>query len=250
MQHLIILICLTLLSLPLQAQSNSRNTGSALLVGISYAGHLPGGDLKTRFGGNFSPGLQIDYITDKKNWIFSWQTSFQFGSQVKTDVLANLRTAEGFIISNDRSVADIQLRERGFYMGASIGKLISMAANNYRSGLRIDLGIGLLQHQVRIQDDPVRAVAPLTGDYRKGYDRLSNGLALRQFIGYQILAKDRRANFFAGVELIEGFTKSRRNFDFSTQQTDTTSRLDVLYGFRLGLILPFYVGENADEIYY
>jgi hypothetical protein len=242
---------LFLASTGLLAQTNTaQNKGAALLFDFSYAFHLPGGDLQERFGPNFSPGLEIAYITDKKNWILSLQGSFQLGSEVKTDVLAQLRTAEGFIIANDRSVADIQLRERGFYLGLGIGKLIGLSAGNYRSGLRIDLGAGLLQHQIRIQDDPVRTVAPLTGDYRKGYDRLTNGPALRQFIGYQLLSKDKRANFFAGIELIEGFTQSRRGYDFLLQRPDPSSRLDLLYGFRLGLTLPFYVGQSPDEIYY
>ncbi|MCB0634125.1 MAG: hypothetical protein R2824_23020 [Saprospiraceae bacterium] len=232
------------------AQSGVQNSGSAILLGVSYGGHLSGGDLKERFGTNLSPAIQLDYQTDPKNWIFSVQASFQFGSEVKTDVLVNLRTAEGFVIANDRAVADIQLRERGFYLGGSIGKLISLSAKNYRSGLRIDLGAGLLQHQIRIQDDPVRTVAALTGDYRKGYDRLSNGPALREFIGYQYQSLDRRANFFAGVELIQGFTQSRRDFDFLLQQKDDSKRVDLLTGFRIGLILPFYVGQNPDEIFY
>lgn len=251
MPYFLTLAILTLTAFGVQGQTNTaENTGSALLFGFSYGFHLPGGDLQDRFGSNFSPGLQVDYLTDKKNWIFSIQSSLQFGSEVKTDVLAGLRTAEGFIIANDRSVADVQLRERGFYLGLSFGKLIGLAADNYRSGLRIDLGVGLLQHQIRIQDDPVRVVAPLTGDYRKGYDRLTNGPALRQFIGYQILSKNRRANFFAGIELIQAFTNNRRDFDFLTQQADLTNRIDLLHGFRLGLILPFYVGQSSDEIFY
>lgn len=231
---------------PLQAQ----NEGSAVLLGVSYGGHLAGGDLKERFGNNLSPALQLDYLTEPGNWIFSLQGSFLFGSEVKTDVLANLRTAEGFIIANDRAVADVQLRERGFYLGGSIGKLISLSSANYRSGLRIEIGAGLLQHQIRIQDDPVRTVAALTGDYRKGYDRLTNGPALREFIGYQLLSRNRRTNLFIGLELIQGFTQSRRDFDFLLQEKDTAKRMDSLAGLRIGLILPFYVGQNPDEIYY
>lgn len=251
MYHYLSVALVCLASIGLRAQTNTaENKGAALLFNFSYAFHLPGGDLQERFGPNFSPGLEVAYLTDKKNWILSLQSSFQFGSEVKTDVLANLRTAEGFIIANDRAVADIQLRERGFYLGLGIGKLIGLAAGNYRSGIRIDLGAGLLQHQIRIQEDPVRTVAPLTGDYRKGYDRLSNGPALRQFIGYQYLSKDKRANFFVGIELIEGFTQSRRGYDFLLRQADLSSRLDLLYGLRLGLTLPFYIGQSPDEIYY
>ena len=243
-------IFLLIITLSVFHQAKSQNTGPALLVGFSYGGHQAGGDLDERFGGNFSPGLLVDYITAKSNWIFSVQGTFQFGPEVKQDVLANLRTEEGFIIANDRSIADIQLRERGFYLGASIGKLIGLSSKNSRSGVRIDLGIGLLQHQIRIQDDPVRTVPQLTGDYRAGYDRLTNGLALRQFLGYQIMSKDRRTNIFAGFEFIEGFTQSRRDFDFLTQQQDTEKRLDILYGFRIGLFLPFFLEANADGIFY
>ncbi|PHN07611.1 hypothetical protein [Flavilitoribacter nigricans] len=250
-RYLTTIIFLIFFSGGLRAQVNeARNSGSALLLNFSYGLHLPGADLQERFGLNFSPGVEVSYITDQKNWILSLQSSFQFGSEVKNDVLAGLRTAEGFIIANDRAVADIQLRERGFYLGLGIGKLIGLSPKNYRSGIRLDLGVGLLQHQIRIQDDPVRTVAALTGDYRKGYDRLSNGPALRQFIGYQVLSLDKRANFFAGVELIQGFTRSRRDYDFASQQQDLSQRLDLLYGFRLGLTLPFYVGQSPDGIYY
>lgn len=244
-----LIVWLGLLCMPL-GSLQAQNEGGALLFGISYGGHLSGGDLKERFGNDLSPALQLDYLTEPNNWLFSIQGSFQFGSVVKTDVLANLRTAEGFIIANDRAVADVQLRERGFYLGLSIGKLISLSSSNYRSGLRIDLGAGLLQHQIRIQDDPVRTVAPLTGAYRKGYDRLTNGPALRQFIGYQLLSRNRRTNLFLGVELIQGFTQSRRDYDFLLQAPDTAKRVDLLSGFRIGLVLPFYVGQNPDEIYY
>lgn len=250
MRYLTIFLFL-LSTLVLNAQDNSpQNTGAVLLLDFSYGVHLPGGDLADRFGLNFSPAVSVDYITDPNNWIFSLQGSFQFGSEVKTDVLANLRTAEGFIIANDRTVADIQLRERGFYLGLGIGRLIGLSTGNYRSGIRIDLGAGLLQHQIRIQEDPVRTVAPLTGDYKKGYDRLTNGPALRQFIGYQVLSRDRRANLFAGIELIEGFTRSRRDYDFATQSADQSGRMDLLYGFRIGLSLPFYVGQDPGEIFY
>ncbi|MEO1715307.1 MAG: hypothetical protein AAFU60_18420, partial [Bacteroidota bacterium] len=60
----------------------------------------------------------------------------------------------------------------------------------------------------------------------------------------------RRVNFYAGFEIMEGFTVNRRSFNFDTQMADTTPRLDILYGFRLGWTLPFYVGENTEEIFY
>jgi hypothetical protein len=114
----------------------------------------------------------------------------------------------------------------------------------------VTLGAGFLQHKVRIQDDPTRNVPQLSKEYKKGYDRLTNGWALTQFIGYQKLANDRRLNFFFGIESMQAFTAGRRSFNFDTQSTDNDNRIDLSFGFRAGWILPFYYGKGQDEISY
>ncbi|NUN99697.1 MAG: hypothetical protein HUU01_03670 [Saprospiraceae bacterium] len=234
---------------PAQPQLNADN---ALLLHISYAVQMPGGDLSKRFGTNFDVGGGLEWMTAKGNWIIGIEGGYLFGSTVKTDVLANLRTPEGFIIGNDRSYADIQLRERGFHGTLLLGKLFSLPSPsvNARTGIRVTLGGGFLQHKIRIQDDPSRSVPQLSEEYKKGYDRLSNGFLLTQFIGYQYLGADRRANFFAGIECSQGFTQSRRDFNFDTRSTDTAKRLDLLFGIRIGWTLPFYLNSNPDKIYY
>lgn len=241
----------TCFSLSLQAQEDQRgNVGSAMLFHITYAFQSPGGDLAARFGNDFNIGLGLDYITPQSNWILGLESGYLFGQEVKTNVLANLQTPEGYIIATDRSFADIQLRERGFYVGALLGKILALSSSNPRSGIRVTLGAGLLQHKIRIQDDPFKTVAQLSGDYKKGYDRLTNGLALNEFVGYQLLSTNRRINFFIGLEATQGFTRNRRDFDFDTRQKDETKRLDLLWGIRAGWTLPFYFGKEADEIYY
>ena len=134
-------------------------------------------------------------------------------------------------------------------MGALIGKLFSLSDVNPRSGIRFTISSGLLQHKIRIQDDPVRDVPQLSTEYRKGYDRLTNGLTFNEFIGYQMLSRNRRINFYAGLEFTQAFTKSRRDFNFDTMTAETENRVDLLYGFRVGWVLPFYFG-NAGDIYY
>jgi hypothetical protein len=233
----------------LAAQEGAANKGHALLFGISYSYQIPGGDLADRFGNNFNLGGGLDFITKESNWIVGLQGQFLFGSEVKNDVLAALRTPEGFIYGNNKSVADIQLRERGFYAGFLAGKLISLDKENPRAGLRLALGGGLLQHKIRIQEDPISRVPQLEGDYKKGYDRLTNGFALQQFLGYQLLGREGRINFFAGLECSQAFTQNRRSINFDTGQAETGGRLDLLFGIRVGWVLPFYL-RKADEIYY
>ena len=226
------------------------NRGNALLFKLSYSGHRPGGDLADRFGNNFSFGSGVDLITAKGNWIIGADVAYLFGGEVKEDVIATLRTPEGFIIGNDRGYADIQLRERGLYAGGHIGKLIGIGKANPRSGLRVTVGAGLLQHKVRIQDDPLSGVPQLDDTYKKGYDRLTNGLAFTEFIGYQTLSTDRRVNFFAGLEFTQGFTMNRRDFNFDTRSKDETERTDLLFGIRVGWVIPLYFGQEAGKVFY
>jgi len=234
-----------LLGTGLRAQGNS---GPAILAHFGYGPQIPFGDLSDRFGQNFATEVSLEYLLNS-NWTFGIQSHFMFGSNVEVDPLTNLRTSGGFIIGNDRDPAEIQLRQRGSYYGVRVGKLIGLAPNNDRSGLRLAFGIGLLQHRIRIQEDPLRDVSQLTGDYVKGYDRLTNGLALHQFVGYQVLSKTNGIHVVAGFEFFQGFTQSRRSFDFDLQRADTTQRLDGLIGFRLNFTLPFYLG-NAEDVFY
>lgn len=231
-------------------QAGVQNIGEGLLINLSYAFQIPGEDLSSRFGSNFNLGLNTEYITNKSNFIFGLEGQFIFGNNVKTDVLANLRTPQGDIIADDKTIANILLRQRGFYVGGLIGKIFSLSPSNPRSGIRLSLGVGLLQHKIRIQDDPTRDVSPVAGDYKKGYDRLSNGFALTQFIGYQLLSTNRRMNFYIGFELTEGFTQSRRDFNIDTRDVETERRFDVLYGFRAAWVVPFYFGSGSEEIFY
>ncbi len=232
-----------------QRRLNTSNGGNALLVNMHYGIDVPAATLRERFGQSNQTGGGLEIITDKHNLLVGCNINYHFGAVVKEDVLSNIRTIEGNIIGKDRIPAQIFLRERGLFLGGYVGKLFTTSFKNPRSGIRTTLGGGLLQHRIRLQDDS-RTVAQVTGEYLKGYDRLTNGLALQEFIGYQHLSLNRQANFYIGLEMTQGFTKSRRDWDWNTQQKDTRNRLDLLFSLKLNWTLPFYFGENAEQIYY
>lgn len=235
---------------PRRSVPTHQNEGSILLTNFHYGGQLPGGDMAERFGFNFLAGMGLDYYT-KNNWIVGINGDFLFGKKVKTDVLANLRSSDGLLFADDGGISDIKLRERGLMIKAHVGKVIPLSQANKRSGIKLTIGGGFLQHRIRIQDEPQVYVASLSDkDYKKGYDRLANGFALTQFIGYQYIAKNRLVNFSLGVDLVQGFTKGRRSFNFDTRSPGLEDRLDLQYGYRLTWVLPFFIGENPDEIYY
>ncbi|MEM1322287.1 MAG: hypothetical protein AAGG75_18640 [Bacteroidota bacterium] len=246
---LLFLFC-QLITSPISAQQKeAKNSSGVILFTVGLTGQQPAGDLSDRFGTSMGVIIELEYIS-KSNLIFGFGGNLFFSNNVKQDVLSTLRTPEGFIIGNNRAFADVQLRQRGFYTGAYIGKLFSLFENNPRAGLRITLGAGLLQHRIRIQDDPMSFVPQLDETYRKGYDRLTNGLALQQFIGYQFMSTNRLINFHAGIEFVQGFTQSRRDFNFDTRMKEEGSRFDVLTSIRVGWSLPFYLGRSSEDLYY
>lgn len=247
---LLVLMLISILPTGKAQQSMPDNKESGvLLTSILVGGHIPGRDMADRFGNNLAIGIGAEYIT-KSNWILGVEGDFHFGYFVDEDVISSLRGPEGFVVGNNSSFADIQLRQRGLYVGAYLGRLFSLVEGNSRSGLKTTIGLGLLQHKVRIQEDPQSFVPQLTDEYKKGYDQLSNGLAIQEFIGYQYLSLNRAINFYAGFEFIQGFTQNRRSFNFQTRSQDTTKRLDLLYGIKVGWSFAFYLQDNSEEIFY
>ena len=237
----------------LSGQSNGpdrNNQGGVLTLDFGVGGALPQADLGERFGSMGSFGVGMDYLT-ARNWLVGAEFTFLYGAKVKENPLGELFNDNGQLYGNNLEPAFLAYRTRGQYYGGRIGRLFALGDDeNVRSGIRVVLGAGFLQHKIRIQEDPSSPVPQFAGDYASGYDRLTNGLALQQHIGYQYMAANRRVNFYLGLDVYEGFTQGRRSADFDTGTTDNRSRLDLLAGVRAAWILPFYAGKKADEIYY
>ncbi len=246
-----VFLCFLLMSLPILTigQIERSNEVPVLNVGFEYGFQTTGADLKDRFGSSTGLGIKMEYLLES-NWSISLEGFFIFGRVVKEDPLFALRDIDSLIIGNNGSQSQFALRERGFYFGGSIGRLFPILKKNKRSGIKVELGVGLLQHKIRIQDDPESFVPILAGEYKKGFDRLSNGLAIKQFIGYHHMSRNRLINCYAGFEFTEAFTRSRRSYNYDTMSADESNRFDVLAGFKVGWILPFFLGEKGDEIYY
>jgi hypothetical protein len=242
----LILFSATLLGV--NAQSSVKDSIiKCVLVSPSFSLQFPGGDMADRFGTNSTVGVSVA-IKNKKNWTFSLEGNFIFGSQIKeASIFSNLTVDGGFIVGSDGLYADIRAFQRGYTVFGNVGKIIPYKGPNPNCGIYVQAGVGFLQHKIRIEDKK-NAVPSLQGDYLQGYDRLTNGLALRQFIGYAYLGNKRLVNFFGGIEFVEGFTQGRRNFNYSTGLSDTGKRFDFLMGVKLGWIMPFY--KQAPDKFY
>lgn len=215
---------------------------------LNYSFHFSELDMKKAFGNSSTMGVGLSFKS-KRNFIYGFEVSYLWGGNVKDSlVLSNLMTSTGNIINRFGNYGNLRLSESGFYAGLKVGKVFAFKKPNPNSGIVLNVSGGLLQHRIRIEDRS-NNTPPVLGDYKKGYDRLRNGFALKEFLGYQYLSSNRLVNFYVGIECIQAWTEARRDYDFNLHGHDDTKYLDLLWGFRVGWILPLYK-HNPHEYYY
>lgn len=223
---------------------------NAIMIDIAYGAYLPMADMAENFKYNFSLSSKIQYLMSN-NIMFGIVAEYQFSEDIKKDVVSNLREPTGSIIDKFGNYSDVVLGQRGFFGGLTVGYLIPLFKKTKRSGIEVRFSGGYQQHWVNIKVIGAEIFA-LKDQYKKGYDRMTSGFAMSQYIGYRHLDKGGLLNFFGGFSIMEAFTKNRRGFNFDTGKEDTKDRIDILLGFRLGLSIPFYLysADTEQEIRY
>jgi hypothetical protein len=208
---------------------------------------VPAGDLAERFGPH--AGISLNFARKTvAHWHFSFAAEYQFGQDVREPGLfAGITQGTGNVISEAGIYADVISRMRSIQIWGSVGKLIPMWGNNKNSGLLLQLGAGIWQHKIYLQNQGFFA-PQISGDYLKGYDRLSGGPFLRQSIGYLNLSNKKLINYYIGLDFTQGFTQGQRGLNYDTGLPDNEGRLDLGVGVRVGWILPFYRREDRDFI--
>lgn len=217
------------------------------LVSIHLGSQLPAGDLAQRFGPNMNVGGSV-MLKTKHDWLLGIESNYFFGRNVKEDVLSQLKNSDGVITDNLGYPADLRVTERGLGIHLTCGKIINFLSPNPNSGLMVNVGAGYLHSKIKLYDAQQK-IAAVKGDLAYGYDRLSSGFSVTQFIGYMFLGENRLLNLYFGIEGCQAFTQSVRKLNYDTGLPDTKKRLDMLYGLRFGWILPLYK-KKPNEFYY
>ena len=154
---------------------------SMSLLSFSYAYQMPGGDLAKRFFSNSAIGGSYFYKT-KSNWLFGADGYFMFRDTIKEgDIFKSIETSDGNIIDGNGIYADIYLQERGCNISGRVGKMFPVWGPNKNSGFVFMAGPGFLLHKIRIEN-PDNTAPQIKGDYKKGYDRLTDGISVNEFI--------------------------------------------------------------------
>lgn len=230
--------------------SNSAAPRKGVIVAIHSNVDVPAGDMATRFGTGFRIGGSVLRKT-KKNWLFGPTANFIFGNAIKEPgFLKNIDPSGQRAALDQNGVrTGFSVFERGYTVGIQGGKIFNnILSNSPDNGLILLTTVGFIQHKILIfQRD--NKIPQLRGDYRKGYDRLTNGIFVEQFVGYNHFSNNGFINFNIGVNALFGFTQGRRDFLFDTQQPGNDKRLDILLGVRGSWYLPIFK-RKSEELFF
>ncbi len=234
-------------------QDAMKEPVSTAIIAGTYSYQFPVGDMAKRYGGNSAVGPVFLWKT-RTNWLIGADFNFMFSKNVKNidSITKFVTTSTGDAISNAGLAFDVApfFNERGFTANLKVGKLIPAFGFNPNTGILLMGSAGLMYHWTKIQFDiNDYKIPPLIDDYAKGYDRLSMGPTLSQFVGFFYMGDSRMVNFYGGFEFTEAWTKSIRDFDFALQKKDNKVYFDFLIGIKVGWMFPLY-GKKPKEYYY
>lgn len=240
--------CLVFLwSITSNAAAGNKIDSTNWLINFSYGMHLPGKDMKTRFGVNNSFGTYLALNT-KKHWEIGFGVDFIFGNLVKEkNQLDALLTSQGKIIDLSGTPVDVYFNERGYATYLSFGKYTNLLGVNQFSGLYLKATTGFIEHWIKISSQSKNSPI-LAKNYLKGYDRLTNGIFVGGEMGYQFIGNKKLAKFNIGLTFLNGFTQNRRARNFDTGKPNTQNRLDILMGIKLGWSIR--LGKTDKEYFY
>lgn len=253
---LFVILLLPLAAISQDKKDENEKSETSRIWNIEFkAGYdVPFADMGVRFGNSFRLGGGLKLKT-KNNWTFGLEHQFIVGGKIKEPgFLQNLFVKDGGIINEFGEEVNVGVFQRGYMTGIHIGKILPYLNKTPNSGLTVQTGIGFMQYKINLFDEdnnigPLKT-DPNTGlDYKKGYDRLTNGIYLKQFVGYTHYSKNKLINFVSGFDFIYGFNQGRRDFLFDVQKPGTDKRQDILVGFHFTWVIPIYK-KMTEETYY
>lgn len=245
MNKVISVLIIFLTTATFKAQNIRDTTILAPVISASYAVQLPMLDMAKNFGINSCLGLNGG-IKTAKNWQYEIEGGFLFSKNIKISTLLDpIVTSDRQIIANDGGPANIVVYERGYTGTFNVGKVFPVIGPNPNSGLIAKFGVGFLRHKIRIENQN-NLVPQLDKENLVYFDRLTFGMLVKEYIGYQHLGNNNLTNFHVGIEFLQGFTRGMRDYQIDLEGPYTSNRLDFLIGLRVGWIFPVYRKAPSD----
>ncbi len=242
-----------------QTQEKTKESSSEIyscpVVAFSAAFVFPGADMQSYFGPFWSFGVNPFYKTNK-NWLWGLEANMFFGDDnLKSDkmleILSELYTDQNFIISSGGVDAGVVAYNRGYMFSANAGKLFPVTKKNQNSGIVFTFGTGYYQNQIIYQVTADQSTPQIEGDYAKGYDRQARGFQMNQFLGYMYMNNTNKfINFHVGLELVEAWSWSTRDYIFDLHAPDNSTHFDLMYNIKATWMFRIGKGKSKDYYYY
>ena len=120
---------------------------------------------------------------NKHDFTITLEGGVIFGSEVKENNLFEAINGDnGVLVSQNGEIPIIRLFERGGILDINFGKYFKFKSTENESGILLSIGLGYIYHKIFIETI-VTELPQLNNELLKGYDRLSGGVSIKQFIG-------------------------------------------------------------------
>ena len=249
LQKLLCIVFFSIIGLSsISAQATDKYLFSNKIFNLQflYNYHVPSGNYANTFG-NYSGVGFGGMLKTKKNWTFSGEGNFLFGNEIRaTGILDQLVSSGGFISSTSGNPGNYMVNMRGFSFYLQGGRVFAWNKKNMNSGILLKGGIGFIQHKIGFNLKE-NNMPQLDENYAKGYDRLSNGFSVNQFIGYNHQSINRLINFYIGLEFMMAQTVNRRGFNYDEMKFDMGNKLDQSVSVRFGWMIPIYLNTKEEN---
>lgn len=234
---------------PKKKKEKKFDASSAVLIAPNYTAQFPYGNMKDRFGFNSLFGLHITYKTDR-NWLIGGEAAFLYGADVKESyVITKIATTTNQYISQNNDLIRINPQEQGFIVKLTAGKIIPFHKKYPDAGLLTMTSFGFLYHKIALNVREA-SLPQFSKVYRQGYDRMTYGPVLSQFIGGVFMMRKKYASGYIGATFDIAFTQGQRNYDFYLMAPLKDKRIDMFVGLKLGWIIPVFLQTSEKEFYY
>ncbi len=219
------------------------------LVEIEAGLNQPTKDLAQRFGYFTSVGPKYTYKT-KTNWNISLASSYLFGNQIKNeDPISLLRSSSSDLINEGGTLSKVNIFLNGFQFNLGFGKTLPLFGPNKNSGLHLETSLGYMTYNYRFKVND-GSIQMLTGEYKKGFDKLTGGVLWGNSVSYLHLSNNSRVNYKIGIFYNIGFNKSQRSYFYNDNKSGNVNRNDQFIGLKLSWILPLYKRSENDFLFY
>jgi len=179
-----------------------------------------------------------------KGWQWGTTAHFIFGEEIKEPGFASNLLP---IIAGDGSFPGIGATFQGIMSGGFVGKVLPLGKPNGNSGFSLRFGGGYFSSWYALRASG-GLVPQLSAPYDKGYDRMSTGFYLSQWLGYHLMSNNQSINCYFGVEAVQGFQEHRRGYQYDIGVLPEGLRSDLWLGLKAGWFFPLYPRAKREFI--